>query len=83
MGDARKSSQNEHSLHDQLLDEPNIGELHDDDHALDNMGLAPENAYVMCYAWKTMEARILPMRPIGVDLLTSTLEDGYPHPTSH
>ena len=28
------------------MDEPDIGELHDDEHALDNAGLAPENAYL-------------------------------------
>ena len=35
-----------HSLHDGFLDEPNIGELYDDEYALDNMGLGPENAYL-------------------------------------
>ena len=41
-----ESNRNGHSLHDRLLDEPNIGELHDDEHALNNAGLAPENTYL-------------------------------------
>ena len=40
------SSHNGHSLHDRLLDEPDIGELHDDEHALDNAGLASENTHL-------------------------------------
>ena len=35
----------EHSLHDRLLDEPNIRELHDNEHGLDNAKLVPENTH--------------------------------------
>ena len=36
MRDAGNSIRNGHSLHDRLSDEPDIRELHDDEHALDN-----------------------------------------------
>ena len=40
MQDTRNSSRNGHRLDDRLLDQPDIGELHNDKHALDNVGLA-------------------------------------------
>ena len=38
---------------------------------------------VMYQAWKSLETTILPLRPMGAKLLTNTLEDRYPYPTSH
>lgn len=32
--------------------------------------------------WKSVKARNFPMLPIEVHLLTSTLEERHPHPTS-
>ena len=39
--------------------------------------------FVMYCAWKSVEATILLLRPIKDRLLTSTLADRYPYPTSH
>ena len=38
---------------------------------------------VMCCVCRSLEATILPLCPMGVELLSSTLEDRYPYPTSH
>ena len=46
MRDVGNSNRNGHSLYDRLLDEPDIRELHNDEHALDNAGLAFENAHL-------------------------------------
>ena len=46
MQDAGNNSWNGHSHHDRLLDDPNIGQLHNNEHALDNAGLLAENMHL-------------------------------------